>query len=196
MLRTNDHPPPALSPLPGEDGFELVMLKYADVSEVVGLLTEGVTIKSNDVFVPKEPAFGSNSLTGSTYNPTPIPTQPGESDEPLGQSVDQSMSIDRRLNAIWLKGSPDRIARMKAMIAMIDIPVDSVILETQMVELTEQGQKAVGIDFTNANGQLGVVTLGSGGFIPLGISQGCSTNDSNVTACSGHVSSAQFQASI
>ena len=177
-------PPPPLSPLPGEDGFELVMLKYADVSEVVGLLTEGVTVKSNDVFVPREPAFGSNSLTGNTYNPTPTPTQPGESDEPLGQSVDASMAIDRRLNAIWLKGSPDRIARMKAMIAMIDIPVDSVILETQMVELTEQGQKAVGIDFANANGQLGVVTLQTGQFIPPGVPSG------------NRLSSASFQAVI
>jgi general secretion pathway protein D len=33
----------------------------------------------------------------------------GGSDEPVGQSVDATMGIDRRLNAIWLKGSPDRI---------------------------------------------------------------------------------------
>ena len=46
---------PAGGPLPkaidrpaGEDGFEVVLLKYADVSEVVGLLTEGLTVKSND----------------------------------------------------------------------------------------------------------------------------------------------------
>jgi general secretion pathway protein D len=55
--------PPAAEPPPGEEGYELVLLKYADVSEVVGLLTDGVTVKSNDVFVPREPGFGSNSLT-------------------------------------------------------------------------------------------------------------------------------------
>ena len=44
------------------------------------------------------------------------------------------------------------------MIAAIDIPVDSVVLETQFVELTETGAKALGIDFANANGQIGVVT--------------------------------------
>jgi general secretion pathway protein D len=192
--------PAATEPLPGEDNYELVLLKYADVSEVVGLLTDGVTVKSNDVFVPREPGFGSNSLTGNNYQPARTESQaPGSSDEPLGQSVDASMAIDRRLNAIWLRGSPDRIARMKRLIAMIDIPLDSVILETQMVELTESGSKALGIDFTNANGQIGVVTFGSGGFMPIGVSQGCGTDSetgNRTNACSGHVTGASFQAAL
>ena len=68
-----------------------MLLKYADVSEVVGLLTEGATVKSNDVFIPSEPAFGSNSLTGNTYQPQPTTQAPGTSDEPLGQSIDASI---------------------------------------------------------------------------------------------------------
>ena len=162
--------PAAYNPPPGEDGYELVMLKYADVSEVVGILTDGLTIKSNDTFIPREPAFGSNSLTGSSYNPGPSNYQGGPaSNDPLGQSVDSSISVDRRLNAIWIKGSPERIARIKAQIALIDQPVDSVILETELVELTETGAKAVGIDFTNANGQIAVATLQTGQYIPPGI---------------------------
>jgi len=185
--------PPSYQPAFGEDGYELVLLKYADVSEVVGLLTEGLTVKSNDVFIPSEPGFGSNSLTGQNYNPQPTAQAPGGSDEPLGQSVDSSIGIDRRLNAIWLKGSPDRIARMKAMIAQIDIPVDSVVIETQFVELTERGEKALGIDFANANGQIGLVTFHSGEAIVPGVVQGCGADGSN---CSGHVTSAGFQAAL
>ncbi len=176
------------------EGYEMVLLKYADVSEIVGLLTDGLTVKSNDLFIPSEPQFGSNSLTGnSTYAPQQVSQSPGASDEPLGQSVDASIGIDRRLNAVWLRGSPDQIARMKAMIAAIDIPVDSVVLETQFVELTEQGLKALGIDFNNANGQIGVVTLGSGSFT-IGLpEQGCNSFGQN---CSGHVTSAGFQAAL
>jgi general secretion pathway protein D len=185
--------PPAYEPPLGEEGYELVLLKYADVSEVVGLLTDGLTVKSNDVFIPSEPGFGSNSLTGSNYNPQPAAQPPGGSDEPLGQSVDASIGVDRRLNAIWLKGSPDRIARMKAMIAQIDIPVDSVVIETQFVELTERGEKALGIDFANANGQIGLVTFHSGEAIIPGVVQGCDSSGSN---CSGHVTSAGFQAAL
>jgi general secretion pathway protein D len=173
----------AYDPPIGQDSYELVMLKYADVSEVVGLLTDGVTIKSNDVFIPREPGFGSNSLTGTSYNPQPAQAS-GTNDEPLGQTVDPSIGVDRRLNAIWLRGSPERIARLKAMIAMIDIPLDSVVLETQMVELTEQGQKALGIDFANANGQIGVATLQFGQFIPPGV------------PADNHLNSAQFQAAL
>jgi general secretion pathway protein D len=172
-----------VGPPEGQEGYQLVLLKYADVSEVVGLLTDG-SVKSNDVFIPQEPSFGSNSLTGNTYQPQPASQAPGTTDAPLGESINASIAIDRRLNAIWLRGSPDEIARLKAMIAMIDIPVDSVILETQMVELTETGSKDLGIDFTNANGQLGVATFQSGQFIPPGVPAG------------NHLSSFQFQAAL
>jgi general secretion pathway protein D len=176
--------PPAYSPPPGEDNYALVLLKYADVSEIVGLLSQGVAIKSNDVFIPREPGFGSGSLTGNNYQPQQATQAPGSSDEPLGQSVDSSMAVDRRLNAVWLRGSPDYIARMKEMIAAIDIPVDSVILETQMVELNESGSKALGIDFANANGQIGVITYQKGQFIPPGVPAG------------DHLGSFAFQAAL
>lgn len=159
--------PAAYTPPPGEDGFELVMLKYADVSEVVGLLTEGVTVKPNNVFIRREPGFGSPGMN-STSGYVPAQQQQPD-DRPLGQSVDSSLAIDRRLNAIWIKGSPERIARVKAQIALIDVPVDSVILETQFVELTESGARAVGFDFNNANGQIAVGTLQYGQYVPFGL---------------------------
>ena len=158
--------PQAVDPLPGEDGYELVHLKYADVSEIVGLLTDQ-TVKPNNVFIRREPGFGSPATGGTTYVSTQ--TQTAQEDRPLAQPVDSSISIDRRLNAIWIKGSPERIARIKAQIALIDIPVDSVILETQFVELTETGARNVGIDLANANGQLAVGTLTTGTFVPFGL---------------------------
>ncbi|MFP5328940.1 MAG: type II secretion system protein GspD, partial [Alphaproteobacteria bacterium] len=176
--------PPAYEPLPGEDGYELVMLKYADVSEIVGLLTEGVTVKPNNIFIRREPGFGSMATTsGTTYV---SPTSQGQEEElPLGESVDSSLAIDRRLNAIWIKGSPDRIARIKAQIAIIDVPVDSVILETQFVELTEQGVRNLGIDFNNTSGQVATGTVTRGGFNPFGA-------DLNETVLSGQIQAALY----
>lgn len=75
-------PPPPLGYSPG-DSYELVQLKYADVSEIVGLLSQGASVKSNDLFIPHEPAFGSNSLTGGTYNPSPTVQEPGTDDSTL-----------------------------------------------------------------------------------------------------------------
>lgn len=155
-------------PKPGEEGFEVVPLKYADVSEVVGLLTEGQTVKSNDSFIPHEPAFGSAGMGGSaTFEPV-TPQSAEASDDPLAQSVNDAIGIDRRLNAIILKGSPDRIARLKQEIEAIDVPVDSVILETMFVELDDTAARNVGVNFNNANGQISVATLETGAFIPSG----------------------------
>jgi general secretion pathway protein D len=159
--------PEATDRPPGEDGFEVVFLKYADVSEVVGLLTDGLSVKSNDIFVPHEPAFGSAGMGGSTFAPEPAQNDESSSD-PLAQSVDDSIAVDRRLNAIILKGSPDRIARLKAKIAEIDVPVQSVLLETVFVELDESGAKNVGLDFNNTNNQIAVATFQTGAFIPAG----------------------------
>ena len=160
--------PPAQMPPPGQDGYELVMLKYADVSEIVGLLTDGVTVAPNNIFIRREPGFGSltNSQT-TTYSTTQ--GQAAQEEKPLGQSVGSGLAIDRRLNAIWVKGSPEYIDWIKAQIAKIDIPVDSVILETQFVELTETGARNVGIDFANTNGQLGVGTITTGSFNPFDV---------------------------
>ena len=150
------------------DSYELVMLKYADVSEVIGLLTEGVEIAPNDVFIRREPGFGSPGASQQN-NFIGAPQQAVREDLPLGQNFGNGLAIDRRLNAIWITGTPERIERVKRQIALIDVPVDSVILETQFVELTESGAKNLGIDLNNQAGQLGVGTLTTGSFLPFGI---------------------------
>jgi general secretion pathway protein D len=163
---------------PGEDSFEVVPLKYADVSEVVGLLTEGLSVKSNDTFVPQEPNFGSTGAGGSTGTPAagqygpPQQVSAAAANQSLGESVDDTIAVDRRLNAIILKGSPERIARLKEKIAEIDVPVESVLLETMFVELDETGAKNVGLNFANSNSQIAVATFQTGGFISPGAVSG------------------------
>ena len=166
-------PVPLLTPTPspvgliadaGED-FEIVKLKYADVSEIVGLLTGNQAIKSNDDFTPQEPNFGSSGMAGGGYfgsgagiPTTPILSAPNGiviSSDSVGQAVDSTIGIDRRLNAIVLRGPPYRVAAIKREIEMLDVPVTSVVLETEFVELSETGARNLGLDFNNANGQIG-----------------------------------------
>ena len=158
---------------PGENDFEVVPLKYADVSEVVGLLSAGQAIRPNDAFTPQEPAFGAsgftnngvnnqnNNLLASNFNPNATDA----ASTTYGQSIDDSIGVDRRLNAIILKGSPERIATLKARIALLDVPVKSVLLETVFVELTETGARNIGLDFNNANGQIAVATYQRGAYV-------------------------------
>ena len=150
------------------DRFELIPLKYADVSEVIGLLVDGAVIEPNNVFIRREPGFGSvgsNSQQqyglGQNQQQTPA--------RQLGQSYGQGLGVDRRLNAIWVVGTPERIGQVKAQIALIDVPVDSVILETQFVELTESGARNLGIDLTNSNGQIAVGRIETGASLPFSV---------------------------
>lgn len=152
----------------GED-FEIVKLKYADVSEIVGLLTSNQSVKSNDDFTPEEPNYGSSGLsaggyfgTGGSIPATPILSAPNGlviSSDSVGQAVDNMIGIDRRLNAIVLRGPAERLAQIKREIAMLDVPVTSVVLETEFVELSETGARNLGLDFNNANGQITSVNV-------------------------------------
>lgn len=160
--------PNAKDPENGEDGYEMIILKYADVSEVVGLLTDGITVKPNDSFTPREPGFGALGSANANYSGQPNSAAPEVL--PLGQAVDTSLAIDRRLNAVLIKGSTERIMRLKEQINLIDVPVPSVIIETQFLELSENGVKNLGIDFSNANGQIAVGAFQKGQYVPYGSS--------------------------
>ncbi|WP_176594118.1 type II secretion system protein GspD [Sphingobium sp. EM0848] len=142
--------------------FEVVPLKYADVSEVVGLLTGNQTIRPNDGFSPQEPNFGSAGLQGYYGSGGNLPGSPlvpvsggfNQSNDSLGRAVDSTIGVDRRLNAVILRGLPSRLAAIKDAIAKLDVPVASVVLETEFVELTETGAHNLGLDFNNTNNQI------------------------------------------
>jgi general secretion pathway protein D len=152
-----------------DEEFAVVPLKYADVSEIVGLLSDGPAQKPNDTFIPQEPAFGSSGITGgaSASNQQNLALLNQEA-LPIGTQVDEAIGIDRRLNAVILRGPPERIRRLRDRIALLDVPVNSVLLETVFVELTETGARNVGIDFKNSAGKIGVVTVNTGAFTPGG----------------------------
>ena len=151
--------PQGLVPGPGEI-LAVVPLRFADVSEIVGLLTSDQNLKPNDDFVPQEPNFGSAG--GQTFYGGGLPSSPlaspisgaGPPAESVGRDVDAGIGVDRRLNAVVIRGTPERVAAIRAVIASLDVPVTSVVLETVFVELTETGARNLGLDFDNANHQI------------------------------------------
>lgn len=156
---------PVSPPGNADDHYEMIPLRYADVSEIIGLLSGGTTIEPNNVFIRRAPGFGSlGSGNQSSYLQTPQQEQ--KSTGPLGQSFGNGLAVDRRLNAIWVTGTRDHIERVRKQIEAIDVPVDSVILETQFVELTETGARNLGIDLNNNAGQIAVGKLETGNFLP------------------------------
>jgi general secretion pathway protein D len=157
-LDRNPLPLPGTAPEPGSV-TEVVPLKYADVSEIAGILVSNSNVATNDTFVPQSTSLGTSSLNGSFGGVSggnfqqPVQAQSfGQGgafgqNQGLAQRLNDNIAIDRRLNAIILTGTPDVIDPIKATIAKIDIPVQSVILETQIVELSDTAARNIGIDF-------------------------------------------------
>ncbi len=152
-------------------GRAIVRLKYADLSEVVGLLVSGSSVAPNDVFTPQTSAgnFSGSSTLGSSSGGTlsafggggpagPVVSY-GGTQASVGQRVDEHIAVDRRLNAIILTGSPDYIAKTRDFIEELDIPVASIMLDTEIVELDNTAAKDLGIDPTNGSGVIASSTL-------------------------------------
>lgn len=153
--------------------YEVVPLKYADVSEVVGVLVEGQQIPPNDVFQPEGSIF---TLPTSVNGPAAPQGQSfaygnnGSQPQSVGERINDNIAIDRRLNAIILSGTPEQVAALKGAIAQIDVPLPSVMLECEVVELSENAARDLGLDFAGgqnapvASGGVSILTGQPGGF--------------------------------
>jgi len=147
---------------------KMIRLHFADVSEVVGILSGNGTVSPGNVFSPQPSQIGTAPTTGFQQQ---IGGQFGQGTQPfqqyqqpqfgqsyseqqaMGQRVSDTIAIDRRLNAIILTGTPAQIASAEAVIRMLDVPVESVLLDTNVIEVTESGAKALGLDYDQTETQ-------------------------------------------
>ena len=160
----------------GSEQTAFIPLSFADVSEVAGILVKGAQVAPIDNFNPQSPfAVPTPNPNGSsgggdryansrapTYVTIPAATILANKDTPVGSKLDDKVAIDRRLNAIILTGTPQEIAQAKQIISYLDVPARSVLLETQIVELTQTAARDLGIDYADANGTMASATLNLG----------------------------------
>jgi general secretion pathway protein D len=132
--------------------YQVIPLKYADVSEVVGVLVQGEQIAPNDVFSPSGSIFTLPTSTGTGSQAYPSITASQIQPQSLGERINDDIAIDRRLNAVILSGSPEQVSAIKSLIKEIDVPLPSVMLNCQVVELSETAARDLGIDFTSGPG--------------------------------------------
>lgn len=64
-------------------------------------------------------------------------------------------NVDQRRNTLILEGSPSAIENVKEMLAEIDKPVDQVMVDVKVVDLSENGRKALGMTWSSGTGALG-----------------------------------------
>lgn len=138
----------------GPQQFKIIKLHYADVSEIVGILTSTASITPSNQFQPQASQLGSQPITYGGFGTPALPattlpttTLGGEANQALGQRINDNVAIDRRLNSVILSGTPAQIAQAESLIKALDVPVRSVLLDTEVLEVTESGAKSLGFDF-------------------------------------------------
>ncbi len=160
---------PAASALPTIGTiYTVITLKYADVTEVANILTQS-QLQPTDVFHPTASAF---SLPNSASEPNTVGADFSANVLPtiLGERLNETVAIDRRLNALIVSGTPAQVASIKDLVAQIDIPVDSVMLDCKIVELTASSARDLGLAFSEAaSGPVGQATLSLGNSSNSGI---------------------------
>ena len=148
---------------PGGMQTQVIRLHYADVSEVVGILSGNANVTPT-TFNPQPTNIGSQGgglgglgagiNNGQAIQPFQQFSQyqqgvPAEQ-QAMGQRITDNLAIDRRLNAIIVTGTPDQIAQAQALIQKIDVPVQSILLDTTVLEIDETGARSIGLPYNQS----------------------------------------------
>jgi general secretion pathway protein D len=143
--------PPAAPRSPGTS-MRVFRLRYADVAEVANLLVAGSSLPPSDVFSPTPAYLGQPSSTSALqFGASQAPGSAAGAAtalQPQSARLNDSVSIDRRLNTIIVSGTAEQIARAEEIVRTTDVPVTSIMLEAEIVELTESASRDLGIDFS------------------------------------------------
>jgi general secretion pathway protein D len=119
-------------PLSGSDTMEVVYLRYADATQLVGIL-EGVL-------------RGSRDSAGAAL--------PGAAGAPTGAALASATVIQahKETNALIITAPPAVLRELKDLVRKLDIRRAQVLIEAIVVEVTDDQAKQLGIQWQAANG--------------------------------------------
>jgi len=72
---------------------------------------------------------------------------------------DVQMNVDTRQSMLILEGAPGAIEQAKELLDQIDKPLDQVVIECKVVDLTEAGRKNLGVLWGSNNGAAGATNI-------------------------------------
>lgn len=133
---------------------ELIQINYAKAEDIATLLK---SIKAVAGSVAEEhPVFG----TSATGAPLQSSTASNTLLSPRGQ-----VTVDERTNSVLIQDTPGKIREVRKLISQLDQPVRQVMVETRLVEATENYAKNIGVRLGHVTdrikGQTRQITIGS-----------------------------------
>jgi len=123
---------------------ELIRINYAKASDIAKLLKSVKAVESG--------ATAANPFQTISY----AGEQKTESNSLLSKRG--QVTVDKRTNSILVQDTPTKIREVRKLIALLDQPVEQVLIETRIVEATTNFAKSLGVRF----GSTATPTYGAG----------------------------------
>ena len=114
---------------------ELIQINYAKAEDIASLLK---SIRPVTTGAAQHPVFGAAATGGGIQAATESNTLLS----PRGQ-----VTVDARTNSILIQDTPGKIQEIRKLIAKLDQPVRQVLIETRLVEATDNFAKSLGVRF-------------------------------------------------
>jgi type IV pilus assembly protein PilQ len=111
---------------------ELIQINYAKADEIATLLK---SIKPVATASGQHPVFGASGTGGGLQTAT----ESNSLLSPRGQ-----VSVDRRSNSLLVQDTPGKIVEIRKLITQLDRPIRQVMVETRLVEATDNFAKNLG----------------------------------------------------
>lgn len=118
---------------------ELIPINYAKAEDIATLLK---SIKAVTTGAGQHPVFGA-SATGGSLQAT---TESNSLLSPRGQ-----VTVDTRTNSLLVQDTPGKIREIRKLIGKLDQPVRQVLIETRLVEATDNFARSLGVRLGHIN---------------------------------------------
>ena len=161
---------------------ELIQINYAKAEDIASLLKSIKAI--TDLSGTAHPVFGP-SATGTGVEAA---TDSNTLLSPRGQ-----VTVDTRTNSLLIQDTAGKIREVRKLIAKLDQPVRQVMIETRLVEATDNFSKTLGVRFGVKDANIG---KGSGTFTDNAISGTVADSSSIVAAGSLSANSAGLNVNL
>ncbi len=166
-----------------EKGFGLVRvfpLKYARADHIKNIIVGGG--KSDSEFMVENPGAASNSDAGTLKGAAGGATASSANKEGIKGLV---LNTDASTNSLIAFGAPEQIEKVQLLLKELDVPYQQILLEAQVMALSKNASKSLGIDWSwsqfptstqsststtaTAYFPIGLVTGGDGQIYKLGV---------------------------
>ena len=129
-----------------EKGFGLVRvfpLKYARADHIKNIIVGGG--KSDSEFMVENPGAASNSDAGTLKGAAGGATASSANKEGIKGLI---INTDASTNSLIAFGAPEQIEKVQLLLKELDVPYQQILLEAQVMALSKNASRSLGIDWT------------------------------------------------